>query len=182
MLRQRIFHSRWLIFCLCGAFAFLLLPLDLIAWQQAQPPATGSLIGFIYAEDMKTPVEKAVVRLRNLNDGEEYASSPTDATGVYRLTGIKEGSYILGVSTPAGDFNFEYILMVKANEVGKLSLALKPGAASRLAQEEEKEKEKKKPFFLTPIGIAILVAGSALAIYGTYKLLEELGVISPSKR
>ncbi len=182
MLRQKVFQSRWLALTVCGAFAFLLLPLDLLALRQTQAPAVGSLVGFIYAEDMKTPVEKAVVRLRNLKDGQEYASTPTDKAGVYRVTGIKEGPYVLGVSAPAGDFNFEYVLMIKANEVAKLSLALKPGAASRLGQEEEKEKEERKPFFLTPIGIAVLIAGSALAIYGTYKLLEELGVISPSKK
>jgi hypothetical protein len=38
------------------------------------------------------------------------------------------------------------------------------------------------PFFKTALGIATAVLVSGLAIYGGYKLLEELEVISPSKK
>jgi len=183
-LRAEVFRAKWLVLGVAGAFFLITLPLEL--WAQGSPQATaaasqGALVGFIYGADMKTPVEKAVVKIRNLTDGKEYASEPTDATGLYRLQGVKEGRYILGVSTAAGDFNFEYEIFIKGNEVGKLSLALKPGNASTLSQEEE-GKEKRKPFFLTPLGIAIIIVASGVAIYGTYKLLEELGVISPVKK
>jgi hypothetical protein len=183
-LRAGIFRAKWLALGIAGAFFLLTLPLELWAQQGAQVvpgPGSGALVGFIYGADMKTPVSRAVVRIRNLQDGREYASEPTDENGLYKLQGIKEGRYILGISTPAGDYNFEYEIFIKAGEVGKLSLALKPGNASTLGQEEE-EKEKKKPFFLTPVGIAIVIVASGLAIYGTYKLLEELGVISPVKK
>ena len=185
VLRANIFKAKWLAVGVILAFFLITLPLELAA-QRVPNVRTGSgegaLVGFIYGSDMKTPVTKAVVRIRNLQDGQEYASEPTDENGLYKLLSVKEGRYILGVSTQAGDYNFDYEIFIKANEVGKLSLALKPGSASALKQEEEEEEGKKKPFFLTPIGIAIIIVASGVAIYGTYKLLEELGVISPVKK
>lgn len=182
-LRAEIFKAKWLALGVSLAFFLITLPLELLAQRTPAVKTSsgeGALVGFIYGADMKTPVMKAVVKIRNLQDGREYASEPTDENGLYRLWGVKEGRYILGVSTPAGDYNFDYEIFIKADEVGKLSLALKPGVSSAMQQEEEEG--KKKPFFLTPIGIAIIIVASGLAIYGTYKLLEELGVISPVKK
>lgn len=183
-LRAEIFRAKWLALGVSLAFFLITLPLELLGQRTPAVKTSsgeGALVGFIYGADMKTPVPKAVVKIRNLQDGREYASEPTDENGLYRLWGVKEGRYILGISTPAGDFNFDYEIFIKADEVGKLSLALKPGVSSALQQEEEEE-GKKKPFFLTPIGIAVIIVASGLAIYGTYKLLEELGVISPVKK
>lgn len=183
-LKAEIFKAKWLALGVAFAFFLITLPLELKAQRMPEVKTSsggGALAGFIYGPDMKTPVTKAVVKIRNLQDGREYTSEPTDENGLYKLWGVKEGRYILGISTPAGDYNFDYEIFIKADEVGKLSLALKPGSSSALKQEEE-EKEEKKPFFLTPIGIAIVIVASGLAIYGTYKLLEELGVISPVKK
>lgn len=186
-LRAEIFKAKWLALGVSLAFFLITLPLELLS-QGITGVRTGSgegaLAGFIYGADMKTPVAKAVVKIRNLQDGQEYASDPTDESGLYKLWGVKEGRYILGISTSAGDYNFDYEIFIKADEVAKLSLGLRPGSSSALKQEEQEEEEvgKKKPFFLTPVGIAIIIVASGVAIYGTYKLLEELGVISPVKK
>ncbi len=118
------------------------------------------------------PVEKAVVKLRNVETGKEYFSAPTDENGVYRIQNVEEGRYTLGVTSAIGDFNFGYEVMIMAGEVGKLSLMLA----------RETEEAVAVPFFKKPAGIAVIVAASGLAIYGTYKLLDALGIISPNKK
>ena len=185
MLRAKVFRARWLAIGVAAAFTLLVAPVEAVSAAgapQAQSRATGSLIGFIYGADGKTPVEKAVIKIRNTENGKEYASGPTDSQGIYRIQGIEEGRYALGVTTAEGDFNFEYQVLIKSDEVAKLSLALKAGAVSMLAQEEEEKEGGAVPFFKRPIGIAVLIAASGLAIYGVYKGLEALGVISPSKK
>jgi len=174
MLKEKIFHSRALIWGVAAAFLSLLLPVEALA----QARGTGSLIGFIYAENLTTPVENAIVKIKNISTGKEYMSNPTDKTGLYKIESVAEGRYILGVTTPQGDFNFEFELFIKAREIAKLSLALKPGIAAAIAVPAKAA----VPFFKTPVGIATIVVVSGLAIYGGYKLLEELEIISRSKK
>ncbi|MEW5900992.1 MAG: carboxypeptidase-like regulatory domain-containing protein [Acidobacteriota bacterium] len=174
MLKEKIFHSRVLVWGLASAFLSLLLPVEALA----QARGTGSLIGFIYAEALARPVENAVVKIRNLSTRKEFMSKPTDKTGLYKIENVEEGRYVLGVTTPQGDFNFEFELFIKAGEIAKLSLALKPGLMAALAVPFKAA----LPFFKTPLGIVTTVVVSGLAIYGGYKLLEELEVISPSKK
>lgn len=264
MIRTKVFRSKILAVGVLAAFVMLFAPVEAFT-QRPGEGTTGSLIGFIYGEDMPTPVENAVVKIRNIEDGKEYESTATDDTGVYRIAEVKEGHYALGVSTTEGDFNFEYIVLIKAGEMGKLSLALKPGAASTVKEvyggrNKEGEspvgrilsydpaamtaevlvlkgflstdrihvkgettdfyqdvrglqlngksvervfagqtvrmaidyevvpgdlvyiKSEKKAFFKTPLGIALLVAASAVAIYGTYGLIVGAEVISPAKK
>jgi len=142
----------------------------------------GSLVGFIYGSDMKTPVKEAVVKIRSLDDGKEYTSTPTDANGSYKIDQIKEGKYILGVSTPDGNYNFEYLMAIKGGEMGKLSLALKTGEASTLKQEEPTPEKERIPFFKTPVGIAVLVVAGTVALYGVFKLVEGKEEASPTKK
>ncbi len=178
MLRKDLYRSPVLLGTLMAAFMLLLMPLESL------PAPAGAVVGFIYGSDMKTPVQNAVVKIRNVEDGKEYVSSPTDSSGAYKIEQVKEGKYILGVTAPDGDYNFGYILVVKGGEIGKLSLALKAGAASGLGQEEPTgapEKERVS-FFRTPVGVAVLMVATTLALYGTFKLLEGKEEASPSKR
>lgn len=177
MLRKGIYRSPVLSGIVLLGFVLLLLPAESLA------APTGSLVGFIYGSDMKTPVQNAVVKIRNVDDGQEYLSTPTDANGSYKLDKVKEGKYILGITAPNGDYNFPYIMVVKGGEIGKLSLALKAGAASSLGQENVEPAEKEKvSFFKTPAGIAVLMVATTLALYGTFKLLEGKEEASPSKK
>jgi hypothetical protein len=180
MLRKRFYHSPLFVGITVVSFMFLLLPLESLARPAA--PA-GAIVGFVYGSDMKTPVQNAVVKIRNVDDGKEYVSTATDTTGAYKIEQAKEGKYILGVSAPNGDYNFQYVLMVKGGDIGKLSLALKTGNATSLGQEEQKAPEKEKvSFFKTPVGVAVLIVATTLALYGTFKLLEGKEEASPSKK
>jgi len=175
MFRERVFRSRWLAWSVVGAVSLMLFPCGAIAQAKS-----GAMMGFIYAEDMKSPVEGAVVKLRSVNDGKEVQSGPTDKNGMYALKGIAEGRYVIGVSSTAGDFNFDYQLQVKANETAKLALALKPGVQPPASADTQGGK-KKKAFFWTPLGIAIIVGVSAVLVYGGFKLFGEEEEKSPSK-
>lgn len=177
MLRINTFRSPILLGIVISAFMLLLLPADSLA------APTGSLIGFIYGSDMKTPVAQAVVKIRNVDDGREYVSTPSDASGYYKLEKVTEGKYILGIAAPDGEYNFPYIMVIKGGEIGKLSLALKAGSASGLEQETVEPTEKEKvSFFKTPAGVAVLMVATTLALYGTFKLLEGKEEASPSKK
>ncbi len=80
MLIQRVFRSKALVIGVLTAFLLLVAPVRDFAQGKA-PAAGGSLVGFIYDKDMKTPVPNAVVRIRNLANANAYQSAPSDANG-----------------------------------------------------------------------------------------------------
>jgi hypothetical protein len=168
MFVQNVFRSRILVGGLIAAVLLLITPVAEFAQAQAPTAASnGSMVGFIYAKDMKTPVPNAVVKLRNLEKATEYVSTPTDANGMYKIKGLSEGRYILGVTTAAGNFNFDYALILKGNEMAKLSVALTPGGKTT------GEDAAAKSFFSDPaniVGVGIFVAGVA---FMTYLILKK---------
>jgi hypothetical protein len=159
MPRKTIFRSRVLAVWVIIGFFSLLLPIEALSNAQAK---TGSITGYVYEGNLDTPVEKAVVKIRNVTSKKEFQSAPTNKTGNYQIKDIEEGRYTLGVTTKEGNFNFEFIVFIKANEEAKINVALKPGVASVLAKKEN------KAFFLTPLGLAVILgsAGSAAIVYG----------------
>ncbi len=120
---------------------------------------------------MKTPVPNAVVKIKNLTNAQQYASQPTDASGMYKITGIEEGRYILGVAATKGDFNFDYALVLKGNELAKLSVALTPGGQT------SGDDTKPNSFFTSPAGIVTLVIVVGAVLYGLLKGKEEASPI-----
>lgn len=157
MLVQNVFRSRIMVVGLIAAFLLLIMPVV----DFAAPASTGSLVGFIYDKDMKTPVANAVVKIRDVSNLKELSSLPSDANGMYKITGFPEGRYILGVTTPTGDFNFDYALVLKGNEMAKLSVALAPGGLTTGADAASKS------FFSggNLIGIVVFVAAAATMTY-----------------
>lgn len=150
-------------------------------YLKAQNADKGNLIGFVFEKDRTTPVEGAVVKLKNVSTGAVYESSKSDKLGIFRTEGVDEGLYIVGISTKGGNFNVANLIGIKASETAKVSFALDP--------EEQGEEETPKPkpgglakFFLSPVGIAIVVAASAAIIYGVVKLTEKEPEVSPFRR
>ncbi|NIM91395.1 MAG: hypothetical protein GTO17_10665 [Candidatus Aminicenantes bacterium] len=90
----------------------------------AQAVGQGSLTGLIYDEDGVTPVQGAVVKIRNVVDGTVYQSSASNSQGAFKIEGINEGLYSAGISTATGDFNFENLIGIKADEPAKISFSL----------------------------------------------------------
>jgi hypothetical protein len=179
MLRQWIFKSPFLLAFTVITFTLIMLPLEGFSRPASRG---GSLVGFIYGSDMKTPIHDAVVKMRNVDDGREYVSSATDATGAYKIEQLGEGNYVLGVSAPEGDYNFNHIIRIKEGEIGKLSLALKSEDVSGLIEGTPDNDSEKPSFFYTPVGIAVLMVATTVVLYGVFKLMEEKEEASPSRR
>jgi hypothetical protein len=155
-------RSKGLVYAVLAAFAVFMTPMGLAAKGPGPAAGSGSLAGFIYAKDVKTPVTGAVVKLRNVTDMKEMASAPTDANGMYTIAGIPEGRYILGVSSAKEDFNLDYALYVKSGELGKLSIAI---GASGGGQEAGEASTKKKGFFSTVAGRVLVVSAIGVGLY-----------------
>ena len=170
MLVNSIFRSRVLVVGVLAAFALLVAPVREFAQSKA-PAAGGSLVGFIYDKDMKTPVPNAVVKLRNVAKARAYESARTDANGMYKITGIEEGRYILGVTGAKGDFNFDYALALKGNEIAKLSVALMEGGQTTGTD------AKKKSFFTSPAVIVVMVIVAGAILYAVFSKEEEASPI-----
>ena len=162
MTMRMIGRPRGLVFVVLAAFLLLVTPVRHPAGAAAPAAESGALSGFIFAKDMKTPVAGAVVKIRSLADEKVLASQPADANGMFTIPGIPEGRYIVGVTSGKSDFNFDYSVHIKAGELGKLSVALAPGAAG---QEPGQPAAKKVGFFNTVAGRALLITAAGVAVY-----------------
>ena len=157
MRNSPVFRSKVLVVFLAASFILLTLPVRDFA--AGAPKANGALSGYIYNEDMRTPVRNAVVKLRNVASQKEYESEPTDLEGMYRIPGIEEGRYVMGVMSVHGDYNFHYSILIKSDALAKLSVAMKPGAAPVRIEEGSTGNEKKGigDFFKSPAGILTIL-------------------------
>lgn len=139
----------------------------------AKPIGKGNLVGFVYGEDETTPVEGAVVKMRNISTGSNYESNKSNKLGVFKLEGIDEGLYVVGISSKKGDFNVPNLIGIKANETAKVSLALKPQKAEKAKVEKQGNMKKSLiTFFQTPAGIATIVVASAAIMSVLANLIE----------
>ena len=128
---------------------------------------SGTLVGHIYDEDMRTPVPDVVVVLRNLATQEEYWSEPTGTDGMYTIPDVEEGRYIMGVRSRSGSYNFHYSVMIRSDALAKLSVAMKPGG-DPVKLEEGTALQKKKgilEFFKSPAGVLALVSAVEMTLF-----------------
>jgi hypothetical protein len=157
---------RFLVVFLIGAFVLLTLPVRELA--ASAPKGSGALAGHIYGEDMKTPVRNAIVKLRNIATLREYASEPTAPDGTYVIPAVEEGRYVMGVLGPRGSYNFHYSIMIKADSLAKLSVAMKPGGAPVMLQTSSGGAEKKPTiinFFKSPAGLLTLITAVEVTLF-----------------
>jgi len=170
MLKAALLRSRILACGLLAAFVLLLVPMTSSAQTQPKSYARqGMLQGTVYSEGMRSRIAGAIVKVRNLNNQKEYASQATDVKGGYKILGIEEGWYTLGVTTAAGDFNLNYGVYIKAGETAKLSVEMLPGGML----EGKGGNGGGKGFFAKPGGILTIVVLAAGAGFGVYELTKE---------
>ncbi len=115
------------------------------ATLRPQETGKGNLIGFIYAQDGSTPVEGAVVVVKNLTTGAVVESPKSDALGVFKFPGLGAGLYALGVRSDKGSYNSQDFFGVMADQTSKISVALNvydPAAASAAAAVIKEQREK----------------------------------------
>jgi hypothetical protein len=176
MMSHRVFRSKVVAAAALGAFVLLVAPLGVFAEDQAPAQVKGSLIGFVYAENGKTPIAGAIVRVRNMGNQTEYVSEPSDPNGMYKISGIEPGWYFLSVATDTGEFSLGSGFYLKGTEVAKMLLSLKRGGTIEASGSAY---AMKKPFFKTGGGIAVLVLGAAGAGFGIYQLTKSEEEVSP---
>jgi hypothetical protein len=164
--------KKLLVVLLSVAFVLMTIPVAQIA---AAPKGNGALAGHIYNEDMRTPVRNAVVKLRNVETLKEYWSEPTDPEGMYRIPGIEEGRYVMGVQAPNGAYNFHYSIMIKSDALAKLSVAMKAGEVPVMVQSgfSEKKKSGLGEFFKSPAGIVTLLSVVEATLFAIVLLENE---------
>ncbi len=156
--------------------------------QQTEIPGKGNLIGKIYAKDGATAIVGALAKIKNVTTAKVYESRLTDKLGIFKIEGIEEGMYSVGIVTDEGEFNVESLIGVKANKTLLITLVLKPylkeetkKAAVRSETFKSEVPSKILKFFTSPAGIAIIVATTGLVGYGIIKLIEKEEEVSPFK-
>jgi len=161
----------------------------LLTGQTEQTKGKGDLIGKVYGKDGTTIIEGAIFKIKNVASGVAYESK-TDKLGTFKIEGIEEGLYSVGIITKEGNFNVESLIGIKANETAKVTFALKPYAKGELKKAEVRGKilEKAKAaskiakFFSSPIGIAIVVAASVAIVYGVVTPAAAEEEVSPFRK
>jgi hypothetical protein len=144
------------------------------AVQAQEHSSTGTLAGFIYGANPRAVVPDAIVKIRCIEDGKEYQSPPTDEYGFFRMEGIEEGRYVLGVVSGEEDFNFDYSVLIKADEAAFLSLGLNRDIAPDLDEAAEGVEIgiKQESFFTHPEGRAIFDDSVSENLIGVYTALR----------
>jgi len=118
----------------------------------AQTNKEGSLVGYIYKADCTTPIEGAVVRIRNISGGSEYESKESDKLGAVAINSIEEGLYTVGIFTKDGGFNIQNIIGIKANELAEVSFTLRPLAQETSPAKKDKKRPRGKWYYPEVIG------------------------------
>lgn len=108
------------IFCF-SVFLLLALP----GWVNAEQ-GLGTVVGNIYAADGTTPMEGAVVKVKNVSTGSVYESEPTDRQGFFTIPKMDKGVYAFGISTPQGDFECESMVGIEPNKTSRISVSVSP--------------------------------------------------------
>jgi len=165
MAKSAVFRSKVLVTFLTAAFILLTVPVRDFA--MGAPKATGALAGHIFNEDMRTPIRNAVVKLRNVVSQKEYESEPTDLEGMYRIPGIEEGRYVMGVMSFRGDYNFHYSILIKSDALAKLSVAMKPSSPPVRIEQGTGTNEKRGigDFFKSPAGILTILTAVEITLF-----------------
>ena len=164
-------------------FSFILCLSPYLPAQQIRSPGKGNLIGKIYAKDGVTTVVGAIVKIKKTITVKVYESSKTDKRGTFKIEGIEEGLYSVGIITDEGEFYIESFIGVKANKTTLITLVLRPFKVEVRSETIKSDKVPSKilKFFTSPAGIAIIVATTGLVGYGIIKLFEKEEEVSPFK-
>jgi len=119
----------------------------------------GNLIGFIYGADGTTPLERGIIKIRNISTGTVYESTKSDMLGIFMIEGIERGLYIATISTREGNFKVRNFIGIKTSETAKVSFALEVMGG----HEEE----------MRPVGAATVIASSDPIMYNSVALSED---------
>jgi len=148
--------KKWITFGLLAVVIYVFSPIS----SFADDSVTGTVMGFVYDRDGKTPLDEARVLLKKVKGqkGEkEFKSDPTPETGDYKMTSIPEGKYRAAIVVKSGKiYNTLSVVEIFGGKTVIRSFHLVP----------------KRPFlafFYEPCGIAMLIGGT----WTTYKIIKK---------
>ena len=105
------------------AILFTTMPIELLA--QTTEQATGTVVGFLYETDGKTPVKDGILKFKNVFTNQEFLSQPTDDKGAYKIEALPIGQYTAIATVDKKEYKFEYvIIVVSPNEEAKVNFML----------------------------------------------------------
>lgn len=128
----KIFPGKSMVVFTIFCFIFLTFPAANVA-----KPAGGNLVGFVYGEDGKSPLQNAVVLLRGVDKDNVYQSETTSKTGNYKISDIEAGIYVVGLKVNEKTFNVDGYVKVAKGKTDTLSLSLGSPPGSGGAQTDE---------------------------------------------
>jgi hypothetical protein len=131
----KIARSKYISLFLVFSFILFYSPLHLAAADVE----TGNLIGTVYEPDRTTPLEGAVLMLRNVSTGAVYESSESNSLGTVRIEGVERGLYITGIDLGDEHYNLNNLIGIRANKTAKVSVALDPGAQEQEGGEKSED-------------------------------------------
>lgn len=129
-----------------AAVALILAPAQ-SALAQAAAKGDRILEGKILSEEGK-PIEKAVVKVRNLDTGEEFSTPPTGPNGAYKFSKLPPGRYEVAVQTERGIYLGNRTVDLVNKEAQTYSFSLKsapPEQALKEAQAAREGEDREKP-------------------------------------
>lgn len=86
----------------------------------------GNIVSFLYDCDGRTPLQGAVLQLKNIHNDMLYESNKSDIHGIAKLEGIEPGLYIYGIKTKSGEYNSNELVGIHAKSTSKISISLQP--------------------------------------------------------
>jgi hypothetical protein len=135
-------------------------------------PASATLTGTVYADDVTTPLAGATVVVTDVN-GVKTASRPTGTDGAFTVAPVTPGRSALALETKEGSFAVATPVTLAPGETRGVHLALKANSDSK----EEKNKKKGGGAYWTGGAIggmtAVLVGFVAAALVNTHELNEN---------
>jgi hypothetical protein len=126
----------------------------------------GSIEGFVYDKDGKTPLSSAKVLFVNSKSGEKIQVA-TDASGIYRFAKLGIGDYKVVIIYNGVEYKLDTTVTVLSDKTSTYSFSIK--------------EPKRKAFLATPLGRATLVVGTVAAGYGIYNAFIEPAVSPTTK-
>lgn len=148
-----------------AAFLFAMIPLAV----SAQEAKVGKLIGFVYADDGKKPLNDALVLLRETTTARTYQSEKSKKNGAYEIENIIPGTYAIGIQWDSKDFNVDVLIKIEPKK--QLACLTLPKASEQPGYQVRCKSPK--CFFLTPCGWALIGGVTAGITYGIVKIIEK---------
>jgi hypothetical protein len=130
-------------------------------------PATATLTGTVFGENVSAPLAGATVVVTDAN-GTKLASQPTGANGSFTVTGVPPGTQTLALETKDGAFAIATPITLAPGETKGVQLALK-------AASDQDDKKKKKGAAAPPSAAA---KGAMIATIIGFAVLGALAVDS----